>query len=501
MYKKIRVVLALLCWLGITLFFLDISGVLHHHLGWLTRIQFVPAVMALNFGIVALWVVVTLLLGRCYCSVICPLGVFQDIIAWFGRKFRGKRTRKAPYDYSPAKTWLRWTVLVLFIAAMLVGAGSLVALLAPYSSYGRIAQNLFQPLWTWANNGLAAIAEHYDSYAFYEREVWLRSLPTFLIAAVTLLALIVLAGKNGRTYCNTVCPVGTVLGALSRFAIFKIHIDEDKCVNCKLCQHNCKAACIDIPNKKIDYSRCVDCFNCIGKCNKGAITFGLHKHKPLVTTATAAKPGADKGRRAFLASGAALLATAALKAEEKTVDGGLALVLDKKAPVRVTPLTPPGSQSYDNFTKRCTGCQLCVSECPNDVLRPSTDLMRLMQPEMSYERGHCRPECNRCSEVCPAGAILPVRHEEKASIQIGHAVWIADNCLPLTDGISCGNCARHCPAGAIKMVPSDPDDKDSARIPSVDETRCIGCGACEHLCPARPFSAIYVEGHSVHKIL
>jgi ferredoxin len=133
------------------------------------------------------------------------------------------------------------------------------------------------------------------------------------------------------------------------------------------------------------------------------------------------------------------------------------------------------------------------------VLRPSTDLMQLMKPTMSYERGYCRPECNRCSQVCPAGAIKPIDRDEKSSIQIGHAVWIKKNCVPLTDGVECGNCARHCPAGAIEMVPSDPNDEESAYIPAVNEQACIGCGACEYVCPARPFSAIYVEGHEVHK--
>ena len=142
---------------------------------------------------------------------------------------------------------------------------------------------------------------------------------------------------------------------------------------------------------------------------------------------------------------------------------------------------------------------MCVAECPNDVLRPSTDLSRLMQPESSYERGYCRPECTRCSEVCPTGAILRLSAEDKSSTQIGHAVTIRENCLPFTDGVSCGNCARHCPVGAIIMVPLDPEDPDSLKIPSVNEERCIGCGACENLCPSRPYSAIYVEGHSVHR--
>ena len=139
--------------------------------------------------------------------------------------------------------------------------------------------------------------------------------------------------------------------------------------------------------------------------------------------------------------------------------------------------------------------------CPNGVLRPSGKLMTLMQPEMSYERGYCRPECTKCSEVCPANAILPISRAEKSSVQIGHAVWVRANCVPLTDGVDCGNCARHCPAGAIRMVSSDPERADAPKIPVVNEERCIGCGACEHLCPARPFSAIYVEGHRRHRTL
>ena len=206
----------------------------------------------------------------------------------------------------------------------------------------------------------------------------------------------------------------------------------------------------------------------------------------------------DPTKRSFLLA-TAMMTTAALAQETKKTDGGFAEIEDKVAPERQTPLTPPGSLSAKNMAQHCTGCQLCISECPNEVLRPSSDWLHLMQPTMSYERGYCRPECTRCSEVCPAGAIKPIHHEDKSAIQIGHAVWIKKNCIPLTDGVSCGNCARHCPVGAIEMVPSDPDDEESIKIPVVNESRCIGCGACENLCPARPFSAIYVEGHEVHK--
>ena len=197
---------------------------------------------------------------------------------------------------------------------------------------------------------------------------------------------------------------------------------------------------------------------------------------------------------------AALGGAAVLRAEEKVTDGGLAPILDKKRPARRTPIVPPGAVSLKHLSDHCTACQLCVAECPNGVLRPSTDLDRLMQPESSYERGYCRPECTRCSHVCPTGAILPIDTAEKSAVHIGRAVWVKDNCIPLTEGKECGNCARHCPAGAIQMVPSDPSNPESVRIPVVNEARCIGCGACENLCPARPFSAIYVEGYEKHRI-
>lgn len=553
MLRKIRITLAAICFVAVTLLFLDFTGTLHLWFGWLAKIQFLPAVLALNFVVVAILLVLTLLFGRIYCSVICPLGIFQDCVSNLSSRRKGKKAR---FSYSKEIKWLRYGVLVLFVIALVAGFNSLVALLAPYSAYGRMVQSLLAPVWQWGNNLLAWIAERQDSYAFVTKEVWLKSLPTLIVAAVTFIVVVVLAWRNGRTYCNTICPVGTTLSFFSRFAMFRPVIDKSKCKSCHACERKCKAACIDVDNHKIDYSRCVDCFNCIDSCRLGALKYrfawgggvgsgstgaktpqnapvgskmtsdesknGQNRSSaaptpvaepvevtgPVVRQDSPTIEATDKGRRAFLVGGAtviggSLLSSIPMRAEDDEIkdkkrDGGFAEVLPKKAPNRKTPITPFGSESVEKFYKHCTACQLCVTVCPNNVLRPSSRLEHLMQPEMSFEKGYCRPECVKCSEVCPAGAILKITPEEKTEWKIGTAGVDYDLCVVNRDGVSCGNCARHCPVGAIRMVKKNPDDEKSPRIPSVNEEKCIGCGACENLCPSRPISAITVNGYSVH---
>ena len=498
MLRKIRIILASVFFIGVTLLFLDFTGTLHTWLGWMAKIQFLPAVMAMNFVIVAILILLTLLFGRVYCSVICPLGIMQDIISWIHGKT--KKKNRFRFSWSPARNWLRYTVLVLFIAGLALGAHSIAVMIAPYSAYGRIAGNLFAPLYQWGNNALAWIAERAGSYAFYSVDVWIKSISTFIITAVTFVIIGILSWKHGRTWCNTICPVGTVLGFFSRFSLLAPVIDTEKCRNCGLCGKQCKASCINMKEHQIDYSRCVACMDCIDTCKDGAISYARRKRR-ISVQGSEDKESHDQGRRAFLTS--AVIATTAVtaKSQEMKVDGGLTAIENAEQPERQTPLVPAGSLSLKHFADHCTSCQLCVSVCPNQVLRPSTSLLTLMQPEMSFERGYCRPECTRCSDICPAGAIRPITREEKSSIQIGHAVVNLNNCVVNTDGVSCGNCARHCPAGAIRMVRKNPDDPKSLMIPTVNEERCIGCGACENLCPARPFTAIHVEGHEVHKTI
>ena len=470
-----------------TLLLLGIGFRVHLWAGWVAKIQFLPAILALNFGVVALLIVCALLFGRLYCSVVCPLGIMQDFFSWLGGKFKKNR-----FNYAKEVKWLRYGFLAIFIILLIIGFAPVTTLFAPCSAYGRIVNSLFKPLYDLLNNWLAGFDAAHDRYNFTEVQIWSRSVTTFVVALATLIVLGALAIWKGRLYCNTICPVGTTLSFFSRFSLFRVRFDKEKCKNCGMCEKNCKAQAIDFKEGKVDYSRCVVCGDCLAKCKFDALHYTAKK------PATAPKP-VDTERRAFLVGTAVAGTTAALAQTEMKVDGGLAVIEDKVAPKRNTLITPPGSVSARHMQRHCTACQLCVSSCPNNVLRPSTDLQHFMQPMMSFERGYCRPECTRCSEVCPTGAIKPITREEKTMQHVGHAVWIKENCVVLTDGVSCGNCARHCPTGAIMMVDYE-GPNGTVKVPAVDENKCIGCGACENLCPARPFSAIYVEGNEMHHI-
>lgn len=467
MLRKIRIALAALFLIGITLLFV---GTGHEWWGWMAKLQFLPSCLALNFGVIVGILLLTFVFGRIYCSVICPLGVFQDLV-------NSIRMKVAPRKVSFRKenVIVRLIVLGASIGSIVTGTQVFILLIAPYSAYGRIVRSFVSTL-----TGGPVV------------------LPLVLVGCVTLVVVGVCAWIWGREYCNTICPVGTVLSLVSRFSLFKPVIDRSMCVSCGKCEKSCKAACIDSKNKNIDYSRCVDCFDCMSNCKLGGLKYKFAPGRVAKAEAPAkAEAAADKGRRAFIASIGMIGASAiSAKAQNMKVDGGLAEVKDKVNPERSERLVPFGAGSVKNFYDKCTACQLCVSACPNGVLRPSTDLEHLLQPVMGYEKGYCRPECTKCSEVCPAGAIKPLAKGEKLTTHIGVAKVNLNLCVTRTDGVACGNCSRHCPVGAIVMV-KDPEGK--FMVPSVAEELCIGCGACENLCPSRPISAITVNGLTVHR--
>ena len=499
MLRKIRIASAAVVFVLLTLLFLDFTGTLHLYFYWLTKVQLVPAILAHNMALFAILALFTLLLGRVYCSVICPLGVMQDCVSNISGRRGGQKGR---FRFSRARPKLRYGILALSIIAFVAHVNIIISLLDPYAGYGRIAANLLAPLYRAGNNLLSWFAETLNSYALYPTDVWIKSWVSLGIAAATLAATGILAWRYGRTYCNTICPVGTILGLISRFSIFRPALDAEKCTRCGLCEKACKASCIDSANMTIDRSRCVTCFNCIESCKFKAMRYipALPKVRGERAEVVSEAPD-DKGgvsRRNALSIAWAVAVAETVKAPLLQVDGGLAEIKDKKIPVRKVPIVPPGAQSLPNMNRHCSACQLCVSSCPNSVLRPSSKLTMLMQPEMSFERGYCRPECNECGEVCPTNAIGSFTRAEKTAISIGYAVFVKENCIVTRDNVQCKSCERHCPTEAITLVDRDPGVENSLKIPAINNEKCNGCGACEYYCPARPSSAIFLEGRKTH---
>ena len=269
--RKLRIVLAAVSFALATMLFLDFTNTLAPVAGWIARIQFAPAVLALSFASLAI-VLLTLVLGRVYCSVVCPLGIFQDIVIFF-RKLFGKRF----FGGSPAENelkarkWVRLGFLGMFAGGGFLGLH--FVWLEPYAIYGRFVSFVLSPLYRMGNNALASWAEKNSSYMFRAVEIVLPCTAALVAGIALVAAIIAMTLWRGRLWCNTVCPVGTFLGFFARFSFFKIKIDEGKCVKCGACEKLCKAQCIDATDGKVDFSRCVGCFDCVKVCPKKGVSF------------------------------------------------------------------------------------------------------------------------------------------------------------------------------------------------------------------------------------
>ena len=264
--RIIRVVLATFFLLAVTACFLDFTGTVAKWFGWTVKIQLMPAALALSLAAVAI-LGVTLLFGRIYCSVVCPLGILQDIVIFIRRKVFPFGRDALPR----VRMVVRYTVAIVFLAGGFLGLH--FTWLEPYAIYGRMAAGLAAPLVRLGNNHLAAWAERHGSYAFHVVEVVAPPLCLVILSAALLVLILALAVWKGRFWCNTVCPVGTVLGCLSKVSLLKPKIDLAKCVKCGMCERACKAQSIDIGSGTIDRTTCVACFDCGAVCKKGALTW------------------------------------------------------------------------------------------------------------------------------------------------------------------------------------------------------------------------------------
>lgn len=489
--KVFRIITAVLIIVGFILLFSDIKGKLPSSLyNFFTFFQFLPSLLKfitipglLTAGFLLI-IVLTLLTGRTYCSFLCPLGILQDGIGVVRRwlPLRKKRAR-----YSKPLNYIRYPLLALTILSLFFTGILGLNLLDPYANFGRIITNLYQPLFIAGRNMLSEVLIRFDIYAVHPvAQKFYQPLPLF-ISLTILLLILVMVFFRGRLYCNSICPVGTTLGLLSRVSLFKIKIGN-ACTKCGSCQKVCKAGCIDIRNMRVDESRCVACFNCIDVCPESGIGFRR-------TGLKTAPVRQNNSRRNFLKAGLFFSGAFPLLAQARDIHGEDHVCYYSRGPV-----SPPGSLSIQHLKDRCIACQLCVSVCTGKVLQPAVldyGFTGMMVPKMDFEKGFCNYGCTKCGEVCPSGAILRLSRKEKKLTQIGKVYFNRNICIVKTEETACGSCSEHCPTQAVYMVPY----KDSLTIPEVNPEICVGCGACEYACPVDdPHAAIYVVANKIHSI-
>ncbi len=495
--KKVRVLVSVLILVAITFFFLDFSGLIPQQLSILPDIQLTPSLLSLltlsatgiAFVVIAL---VTLLFGRLYCSTLCPLGIFQDVVNRISRR-RNKKKKNRKYGFAPAHNILRFSILALTVITLIFGLGSLLTFLDPYSIYGRIATNVFRPVYIGSNNLGELIFSSFNSYLLYHVGINTFSAFTFCLAVLMLLLVAYMSYKHGRLYCNTICPVGSFLGLISKVSLFKIKIDPNACNHCYACERECKSSCIDNKQAEVDFSRCVSCFSCIGKCKKNAIGYRFALQRAKTSTVADGKPE-DIGKREFIATAVGSIASIGILSAQELLPTGTSTVSYTKQ----HPISPPGSTNITHFKSKCTACHACVSRCPSQVIKPAFmqyGIDGLMLPRMDYFASFCNFECTICTEVCPTGALQKLNVEKKRRLQIGRVAFVKENCVVYTQHTDCGACSEHCPTKAVDMVPFE----GTLTIPQVNPDICVGCGGCEYICPVRPLRAIYVEGNPIHQ--
>lgn len=232
---------------------------------WVDRVQIVPAAIRFSMVTFVVWLLVTLIFGRVYCSSVCPLGTLQDVASRVVRMGKKKR----PYRYAPPRTLWRYTMLVVMLACLLAGFWLAVGLLDPYELYVRFCTDTFAPV---QRAGVdAAVCMGLGDRDFVP--ILLTSFAATALSALLLLAVLIIAARSGRIICNTVCPVGTTMGLISRYAVWQMDIDTDLCTQCRKCEAVCKASCINLTDHVVDGSRCVMCMNCVNVCDDDAINY------------------------------------------------------------------------------------------------------------------------------------------------------------------------------------------------------------------------------------
>ncbi|MFO0586516.1 MAG: 4Fe-4S binding protein [Polyangiaceae bacterium] len=463
-----------------------------------------------SLGIVAL----TLIFGRVFCGWICPFGTLHHFTAWLFPSRYGKGSRRVESNKThPVRQRVKYYLLYASLAAAAVGS-AIGGLLDPICVSVRaigLAAIPFAHYVTRASSdaaqstGSAQLMSAADATSELTSRVLLQNKQFYYhhawLLAALLIAIVFMNRVVPRFWCRVLCPLGALLGTMSRFALFGMEKDHAKCTDCNLCLVHCQGA--DSPQGGVKWRQdeCHMCMNCEAACPEDVIKFRfLPDRKGAVT-----KP--DTGRRTAIATAAAGAALVPAARIADAIDANYSPFV----------IRPPGAVEEREFLERCIRCSECMKVCPNNALHPAlfeAGIEGLWTPILIPRIGYCEPSCVLCGDVCPTGAIQKITEEQKLGvgqkpISIGTAAYDHGRCLPWAMATPCIVCEEFCPTTPkaiwveevtvdkrepVAQPGGEPPKHVSLPVqrPHVDPSLCIGCGACEKVCPVQDKPAVYV---------
>ncbi|MFA4919540.1 MAG: 4Fe-4S binding protein [Thermodesulfovibrionales bacterium] len=444
--------------------------------------QKIPLAFFLSLSLI----LATVVLGRVFCGWICPLGALHNIVGSLKRRY----PQKIRAGWYKAKYYILFVLIASSIFTL-----QLAGIMDPISFLIRSFSLSIFPL---LNHGIRAFFDSiYNAnipvivnlsepvYDFLKRR-FLSFTETYYLQAVFIGSLFItilsLNFLERRFWCKYLCPLGALLGLLSRYSLLKREVSEG-CTSCGICTSRCQGGAIHENNDVWNNTECLACFDCDDVCPQKAVTFSLGRK---------IHPSMDLGRRQVMLSFAS---------------GMLTVPLVRSTPFSRTDfsnsvlLRPPGSLEETEFLKRCVKCGECMKVCLTNGLQPTlleAGLEGLWSPRLIPRIGYCEYRCTLCGQVCPTGAIRKLPLEEKMKTRIGLAMIDKGRCLPYAHSTPCIVCEEVCPTSpkSIWFEESMVKDRSGKEIivkqPHIDLDRCIGCGICEAKCPVGNRPAIYV---------